>query len=568
MKTVNSSILAVTVSVLVAGLLLASCTKKASPDSNFVSLKDECLKTLLELSNALVELQVKDAENPAFGAIGCPECGVLHTRASESMYPFAVSYKQTGNVEYLRAAIETGDWLIEQQQPGGEWIETPGNWTGTTADQLLMMTAAYPILEEHLSDAEQAAWKTSMRQAADFLYERMSPDFASINYCPTTAAVMMTANQVIPDERYPQKARELARWVCAKMDEDGFITGEAARVHGVKYGVDLGYEMDMSLWGLGLYARLADDELVDGYVRKSLAKNLYFVYPQGLIDGSWGTRCYKWTTYGSKTADGSQILFSLYAPEDARYRTAAIRNLEYLRTMIRDGLVGYGPHFWDLPEMGAPCNYPTFARAKNLALAVEFGEQEAGMMPPLPSDEPGWMKFYPTVDVAVARTENFMTTISAYGYKNTAKWGGADKYLYFPTGGSMCNLWVKDHGLLQTSSQTMYFRGEEMHMPALDEEILALTPRIEYKDDLGYFTNLFERDGRISAREDQGSFVIEAAGELTDKNQLPGGVGYIWQHRIGDDAVEKTVTVRYHDRNPEINTFGSTASVMTQWRKP
>ncbi len=543
---------AAAVLVVLAGMALVACRDNPRWDSSNVSLKDECLRTLLVLSDALVGLQRGDRDNPDFGAIDCPEDGVLHTRASEALYPLAVSFKHTGDDRYLRAAIDTGAWLMAQQQPGGEWIETPWDWTGTTADQLLMMTLAYPILEEHLGEAEQAAWKTSMRRAADFLHDKMSPDFASINYCPTTAAVMMTAHQVMPDERYPEKARELARWVCAKMDEDGFITGEAARVYGVKYGVDLGYEMDMSLWGLALYARLANDELVDGYVRRSLAKNLYFVFPQGMIDGSWGARCYKWTTYGSKTADGSQILFSLYAADDARYRTAAIRNLEYLRTMIRDGLVGYGPHFWDLPEMGAPCNYPTFARAKNLAMAVELGDQGAGPTPPLPSDRPGWLKFYPTVDVALARTENFMGTVSAYGYKNVAKWGGVGKYLHFPTGGSLCNLWVEGHGLLQTSSQTRYFRGEEMHMPVLEEDILALTPRIEYQDELGYFTNLYERDGRVHAVKTELGFVITAAGELTDDQQFPGGVGYVWEHRFGDFAVEKRVTVRYHDRNPAV----------------
>lgn len=550
--TTRTRITVAVVAAIAVGVFSASCQRGGAASDARVSLKDECLKTMLELCDALERLQNGDVESPDFGAIDCPQCGVLHTRASEALYPFAVAFHNTGNEKHLQAAIDTGNWLIRQQQPDGKWFETPNDWTGTTADQLLMMTLAYPILEEHLSPEERATWTTSMRRAADWLYEAMSPDFASINYCPTTAAVMFTTNAVIPDERYIQKARQLARWVVAKMDEAGFITGEAARVYGVKYGVDLGYEMDMSLWGLALYARLADDGLVDAAVRKSLAKNLFFVYPQGMIDASWGARSYKWTTFGSKTADGSQVLFSLYAHEDPRYRTAAIRNLEYLRTMIRGGMVGYGPHFWDLPELGTPCNYPTFARAKNLAMAVELGTQEPGPAPPLPSDEPPWLKLYPTVDLAVARTENLMTTISAYGYKNVSKWDNVGKYLYSPTGGSMCNLWVEGHGLLQTSSQTKYFRGEEMHMPVLDEEILSLTPRIEYEDDLGYFTNLFERDGRLTAREEGGAFIVEAGGELTDENQLPGGVAYVWRHRIADDFVEKSVTVRYHDRNPAI----------------
>ncbi len=83
--------------------------------------------------------------------------------------------------------------------------------------------------------------------------------------------------QLIADERYTKKAWKLARWTMAKMDEDGFITGEAARVLDVKYGVDLNYQVDMSLWGMELYARVANDSLVHQYVQKSLENCLYFV---------------------------------------------------------------------------------------------------------------------------------------------------------------------------------------------------------------------------------------------------------------------------------------------------
>jgi len=55
----------------------------------------------------------------------------------------------------------------------------------------------------------------------------------------------------------------MARQVVGKMDDDLFITGEGGRVFEAKYGVDLGYEMDMSLWGLGLYARLNKDVVVE-----------------------------------------------------------------------------------------------------------------------------------------------------------------------------------------------------------------------------------------------------------------------------------------------------------------
>ncbi len=42
-----------------------------------------------------------------------------------------------------------------------------------------------------------------------------------------------------------------AHQVVEMMDPDHFITGEGGRVKGVKYGVDLSYNMEMSLMGTG-----------------------------------------------------------------------------------------------------------------------------------------------------------------------------------------------------------------------------------------------------------------------------------------------------------------------------
>ncbi len=533
-------------------LLLSVLTCIGSLTAQEVSLKKECFETLSVLSDALLNLQISDSDDSDFGALKCPSCQVLHTRAAESVYPFAIMFKATGDSKYLTAAIAVADWLIRQQQPEGQWIETPWAWTGTTADQLLMMINAYPIIKEYLSATDQLRWEKSIKGAADYLVKHMSPDFASINYCPTTAAALATTFQLIPDSVYLQKARNLAHWTIAKMDAAGFIQGEAARSFGVKYGIDLGYEMDMSLWGLGMYARTIHDSLVEAAVKKSLAKNLYFVYPNGAVDGSWGSRCYKWTTFGSKTADGCQILFGLFAADNPQYVTAAIKNLSFLRRMIKDGMVGNGPHFWDIfPEY--VCNYPTFARAKNLALAYEFGIQTESEIPSLPSDMPGWMKIYPTIDVALARSKNFMITVSAYSYKDLTNTNGG-QYNQHPTGGSAANIWIKDHGFFQTSSQTRYVRGETMHMPVIDDTVICLTPRIEFKNEHGYFTNLYEFEGQMSSFFGGDTVAcISTTGELKNEHWYQGGVGYTLIHTVFDDYIDKTILINFHDRQPVLH---------------
>ena len=410
------------------------------------------------------------------------------------------------------------------------------------------MAAAYQLLENELTVKQRQRWKASIKKAADWLVIHMNHVFASINYCATTAASMMIAFQVVPDSAYVEKAQEMAMLVTSKLDEDYFLTGEGNRIRGTKYGVDLGYSMDMSLWGLGLYAKLAGNDFVDEYVKESLKRYVYFIWPDGSTDGSWGVRSSKWTTYGSFTADGCQILFSLYSQEEPVYRTAAIVNLEYLMTMRVDGMLTYGPNYGDIFQQ-TPCVFPTFCRAKNLALAIMYGDQTAGVTPELPTQKIGWGKYFKTMDLALVRTENFMTTITGYRYKDIRR--GADfKYMHRPSGGSITNLWVEGYGYLQVSGQTEYHRWESTY-PELSNA-LSITPRIEFTDTNAYYTNLYEFDSHMEMYEDNGDFIVEARGELKDRNRWEGGVAYVQTHRISDNSIEKKIKLRFHGQKPEV----------------
>ena len=522
----------------------------SQPQSQNVDLKAEYAKTLIELSNTIVSQQVKGSADSNFGAIRCIHCSVYHTRSAESVFPLYVSYTITKDNQYLKAAVNTGNWLIRQQLPDGSWKETPEDWTGTTTDQLLMLAETYEGIRPNLSVAEQSAWLTAIRNAADYLMKVMTPEWASINYVATTTATLASVNRVVPDQKYLLRARELAHRTISKIDEDGFLTGEGGRENNNKYGVDLGYNMEMSLWGLGYYARMAKDTIVENAVRSSLRTHVYFIYPDGSLDASWGIRSNKWTTYGSATSDGCQVLFTLFADDQPCYATASYRNLQYLRTNIQKGYVGYGPHYWELFSK-PPCIYPTFTKAKNLALAYSLETKASRLLAPLPTDHIGWMKYFPTVQVSEVRTKNFMATMTAYGYKDLEK-REKSKYMFRPTGGSLSNLWVEGYGLLQASSQTIYARWEPMSFPVVDT-VICLTPRIEYRNAEGYFTNLFEFDGFMSTRRgEDSSYMVTTTGELKDKVWLAGGIGYRLTHAFRDNELVKTVDLIYHDRRETV----------------
>lgn len=520
--------------------------------SQEVNPKKEYSQTLLVLSNALQKIQILEKKNQNYGAIQCRHCDVLHTRAAESVFPFAVSYKITGDKKYLRSATAVGNWLIRQQENDGSWKETPEEWTGTTTDQLLMMMLSFEIISPKLNEHEKKSWLQSMEKAADYLTSVMSPEFASINYVATTTSTLAQAYKMFAKVSYLERAKELAHRTIAKMDEDGFINGEGGRSNSHKYGVDLGYDMEMSLWGLGYYAKLEKDTLVNQYVKKSLKNHIYFIYPDGSMDGSWGIRSNKWTTYGGATSDGCQVLFSLYADDDPRYANASLKNLEYLKTCMRDGIVGYGPHHWQIFE-SPPCIYPTFAKAKNLAFAYELENKSNRKVEEIPTEIKGWIKFFNTLDVVEVRTKNFMSTITSYGYEDHAA-KSKSKYMYRPSGGAISNLWLEGHGFLQASSVTNYSRPEPMHFPEAPG-IQSLTPRIEFTDSMGYFTNLFEFDSNISLEViDQLSnhYKVKVAGEMKDKNWSIGGVAYQIDYDFTDNSLRKKYRLIYHGASPII----------------
>jgi hypothetical protein len=285
--------------------------------------------------------------------------------------------------------------------------------------------------------------------------------------------------------------------------------------------------------------------------KKALKNHLYFIYPDGSLDASWGIRSNKWTGYGSATSDGCQVLFSLYADEDPRYAAASLRNLNFLKKNMTDDLIGYGLQHKQLFNT-PPCIYPSFAKAKNIAMAYELETKAVRELVDLPSDASGWLKLFPTLDVIEVRTKNLMATITGYRYKDPA--GTKGKYMYRPTGGAVSHLWMKDHGFLQASSPTVYTRPEPMSFPEAPG-VICLTPRIEYTDTAGYFTNLFEFDSRLSIDSANKQYTVVASGELKDKNQLAGGVSYKMEQLFSDNFYQKSIQITWHDAMPVVKVI-------------
>jgi hypothetical protein len=512
-------------------------------DSSYVA-------TLHTLCDALLATQITDQTNQNYGALVCPstnpDAHKVHSRAAEAVYPFAVLYKRTGQTKYLNAAIILGNWLVSIQETSGAqnggWSESwpdpaQSGWYGTTADQLMSLAGAYALIKSSLTAAQITNWQNSMVKAADWSVGFFPTSNVNYNAISATALLFCYNNLPGPKATWLTKANDLiTHGTLDSIITDNFLFGEGK-------GVDLGYNMAQSIGYIALYSILSNNATVKQKAVDLLHTHYMFVYPNGSVDNSWGTRSYKWGyETGTKTAPGVYFSFALLADADPKFNAAGLKCLEYLKTKCIDsGWITYGPHAKAHATCTPPCNYQTFARAQSLALSIEYGPTVTAT-DLFPAQTLNWYKHFPEVNVTVIRTQKIMATVSAYGdiaaySRNTV-----------PKGGSICNLWYEgfgDNGYLESSSATVYTRTEAMHMPIEDTvpPLLPLTPRIEATINGTYYTNLYETGGTMTAAQGTDNVTVTTTGHLVSQAGAASAVGFSIVNKFYNTSVRKIITV-------------------------
>jgi hypothetical protein len=335
-----------------------------------------------------------------------------------------------------------------------------------------------------------------------------------------------------PQTAWLEKAEELIAYLASQINEDNLLVGEGK-------GVDLGYNIAQSIGFLAWYGILMEQPETADLAASLLKTHMYFMYPNGAIDNSWGTRSFKWTLEsGTKTAPGVHYTFALLADKDPSIHRGAYLALDWLENHALDAQnrVTYGPHAYLHDNSNPPSNYGTFARAQSIATAVEYAPA-ASELAPIPAERKNWVKLFPTVGTAVTRTDKVMATVSAYENNKRYPLETAVR------GGSATLVWFEGYGpdgLLQVSSQTVYNRIEDKHMPkGIDP--LPLTPRIETVAE-PYLANLFDATASLEVTSSQAPFELVSSGALRGMKEETGSA-FTWTHSFSADAYTKTVRV-------------------------
>lgn len=507
--------------------------------------------------DALVAHQVTEiGTRGIYGGIVCPVCARVHGRSAEAVYPLMYRAHTTNDTRYLDSAVRVQAWSDLVSYPDGSWANEPigGSWRGITVFGAVALAEA---LRHHGGILDRTTWQRwidRLARAAAYLYDSVDMSTGVINYPITCSAAMALTGEVLDEPRYTARARDLAHGALAYFTEPNkLLFGEGIPQNGVSplgcRPVDLGYNVEESLPALVVYGKVLGDEEVLEVVAQSLRAHLEFMLPDGAWDNSWGTRNFKWTYWGSRTAAGCQSAYALLADRDPVFAEAALRNLGLLAACTHDGLLTGGPHYRQHGEL--PCIHHTFCHAKALATTLDYGFDELTERPyvALPREAPTALRDHVELGVWLAadgpwRIREFpeiRTWLVAVGMWRATVTGYDWVYQRqsTPSGGALAMLWHQDVGALLAASMTEYWMVEPSNMQPHRDALpcVPLTPRFELEYDGTLYRNLHHGNAAIQCSQDGHGVTFIIHGKLVDAEGAhpgPGEVSVMLNYRFSD----------------------------------
>jgi len=479
--------------------------------------------------DGLLAHQITGISDPAVhGAFACPACGILHGRCGDAVYPLLRVAHTTGNAKYLHAALQVHAWSEQNlSRADGSWINdvTLSSWKGITVFRTIALAEALQHHGTLLDAATRRQWTARLARAAKFLDGFITIETGNINYPVTSSLAFTLCGQVLGDTHYLDRAHGMAHQALDYFTANNFLFGEGHPVLSVTpkgcHPVDLGYNVEESLPSLALYALLNNDTPALNQVVAALRTHMQFMLPDGGWDNSWGTRNYKWSYWGSRTADGCHPAYVLLAAYDPAFREVAQRNLEQMAACTHDGLLYGGPDYFLHGDRA--CIHHTFTHAKALATVLDRDHSQltSSQRTKLPRDEAYGVKTYPEIGTRLAAIGDWRATVTDYdfNYVEEVQTNGSSKGGHV-TGGALSFLYHCGVGPLLTASMTEYSMIEISNQQVfLDKPHMSLTPRIEYVTDKNTYTSVNDYTAQILSKASPTSIAFDADGRILTTNR-------------------------------------------------
>ncbi len=457
------------------------------------------------------------------GAMVCSACGHLHGRIGDAVYPFVVQWDRTGDGKYLKAARKAIAWceanmLCADGSYQNDYM-TPWNFI-TVFSQMAIGRTLRQFGEKLPADFRsqlESIYERQTKWLFDRFQEQRTYTRIGVNYLCSYAEAMAEAGHRLNEPKYVDEARKAVGKLRPLVSPEGLLIGECvpmelrtpARGLG---GVDIGYNLEEALPAMLATAEELKDEEFASVVVESAKAHLEFMLPDGAIDNSAGSRAYKWSYSGSRTADGVLPLLAMLEKRGVKWARRAAERVVGLHARLTgdDGLLYGGLYYRDAGEPA--CLHHTFTHAKALAEYVVMAQGASGHAgdEPMPRELGNRVVRHPTMDVELASVGPWRATFSA-----------SDAYI-FPGvarrltvgGGSPTLLWHEKAGLLLAATQADFFYAEQTNQQETRRErtILSTTPRLETADG---FSSVQDFDVKVKSDLENGVYSYRAEGVLT-----------------------------------------------------
>ena len=492
---------------------------------------------LIHWCDALVRLQTRQPDVPRLdGAIVCPACGKVHGRCHEAVYPLLCAARLTGDKTYLDAAKRLFLWGDQmQEEDGGCRNDFASDWKGVTVFAAIALHDALLFHGDLLTADERAAWEQRLSAMGAWLYENLTLQMpAYLNYYAANACALTLLGGYFLNNTYLSRAKELAAYCMKHVSENGLLFGEGKPHDAVSSkgcrAIDVGgYNVEETLPCLCRYAAAAGDKQMLDDCRVLWRAHLWWMLPDGAWDNSTGTRAFKWTYWGSRTADGCQAALFALGKSDPVFAEAAWRNFELYRACTHDGLLYGGP---DYKKNGEPtCVHHTFCHAKVLAGAID------GCIPSfsrtlLPLEHPAPVRYYPELDSYQLANDSWRMTVCGYDFAYRG-----EKHI---SGGCVTLLWHRDAGpLLAAGMADQTLLEPHNQQPSVHPETWRSgCPRLETVDSTPVYGQQYCDSAVLTAQKAGNDPAVRAEGCLCSKDgrTLPGG-DYTMEYRLSSDGL-------------------------------
>ena len=505
-------------------------------------IRDEYYRLLKEWMDALLTYTLNTPGHPSTdGAILCPACMHIHGRCHDAVYPLLTMAELTRETKYLEAARKLFRWSASMIcDDGSLYNDSQNAWNGTTVFSAVSLLKALRYHGGLLTAEEKSEWEERLLKMALWLQDGITPEGRfNINYIAANAAAMALIGRYFDRGPMLARAKRLADFSLQHVSEHGLIYGEGslnrkATPRG-ECAVDVGYNVEETLPSLFEYAEAMGDENALRTVREAARAHLDLMLPDGAWDNSFGSRNFKWTYWGSRTADGCQAMLNALGKSEPMFAEAAYRNLLLYRRCT-DGLLYGGPHYRRHGEL--PCVHHAFCHAKALAQVLDEGVAEFKRTS-LPADDPEPVKRYPEIGTYRLAFGDWRMTVCAGDFPYM-KGGHA-------SGGAITLLWHRAYGPVLAAGNTDDSLREPLNQQLTRKKGQhgSLCPRLERKENGTVYSQVYDFTASAAAEAFSDRAAVHVSGVLCDMDHQASPVEerYVLEYTLTERSLSIKGTV-------------------------